>query len=117
MWRYAIAAVTLSGLFLGFGQQAQPNAQPANAVPKESLNDALRRAFSAGSGLTNPLPQMRTPTRLSGVPQNLEAQACAIPLLETRGTETNDRIAHPPSAPSIDPTMVHAPPLPACPPH
>jgi len=44
-----------------------------------------------------------------------EGNGCAIPLLETHGKPTGDRIARSGGGPQIDPKMVVAPAVPACP--
>jgi hypothetical protein len=114
MWRYVVAAGLLSGGFLAIGQQAEVNAEPGNTVPEESLSRALKRALAPRNGLSTPTLPMRALRQLPPAPSGQGAKVCAVPLLETRGTETKDRIAHPAAAPSIDSKMVHAPPVPAC---
>jgi hypothetical protein len=107
MWRYALAAGLLSSFSLAFAQQAELKPDPGNAVPQENLNRALQRALAPWNNSGAPRLLLAGPV--------LESKACAVPLLETGGTETNDPIAHAVPAPSIDPKMVHAPPIPACP--
>jgi hypothetical protein len=119
MWHYALAVGFLSSFFLAFGQQAELN--PRNAVPQEIQTRVLQHAFTPGVGSGIPTLLLPDPTLLPPgpatappVPQALASKVCAVPLIETRAKETNDPIAHPAPAPFIDPTMVHAPPLPAC---
>lgn len=107
MSRFALVAGLLSGCFLAFGQQAELKPHPKNAVPQESLNRALRRALTPWNGSGAPRQLVPGPV--------LESRVCAVPLLETRGTETNDPIAHAAPAPFIDPKIVHGPTIPACP--
>jgi hypothetical protein len=109
----ALAAGFLSSFFLAFGQQAELNG--GNAVPQENLNRVLQRAFTPGIGSGIPRLLLPVPTLLPPAPQALKSKVCAVPLLETRGKETNDPIAHPTPAPLIDPKIAHAPPVPACP--
>ncbi len=75
--------------------------QGTNVVPPAATNSAVRRALTS----------MAIPPRIELKPA---AKVCAIPLIETRGTTTNDPIAHPHLAPDTDPKMVVAPPAPAC---
>jgi hypothetical protein len=107
-----ITAVVLSTISPAFSQQAEPNSEPGNAVPREVLNGVLQRVLTPRSG-DLPVGTL-TPRLIAAVPQVLKTNRCAVPLMETRGTETNDRIAQAPRLPDIDPNMAHPPPIPAC---
>jgi hypothetical protein len=104
---YFIALTLLLGVAASFAQQPG-----SNVVPKEALNGAILRALNSPT-----LPPLTTTPRLfrAAPPVEKFASACAVRLLETPGTPTNDKMAYPGPSPAIDPHMAVAPPIPACP--
>ena len=100
---YILVAGTLFSAASVFAQQTG-----RNVVPNEAMRGAIHRA------LTSPTPRPLTLKRsfFQGVPTST---VCAIPLLETTGVPTHDRIAQPRLTPPIDPKMVLPPAIPACP--
>jgi hypothetical protein len=130
MGSYRLLAGALLSVAAVYAQQPG-----SNIVPDEAMRGAVNRA------LGNPLPPPLTPGRAtyfvipplsvkmaagraltsqSQRPQvterlmMLQEKNCAVPLLEAKGKETNDRISHPVKNPDIDPRIRAKPRAPAC---
>ena len=112
MRSYVIVAGALFSVVAAVAQVPGPN-----VVPNEAINGAVWRALAlpvippvTGSKTVFRAPLVNGPQTVLMAPE-----ICAVPLVETRGTPTNDRIAGRVPDPRIDPKMAVAPRIPACP--
>ena len=107
-----IVAGTLLSVAAVFSQQAGPTPESENVVPKDALDAAVYRALNSQPPHFNPPPIVsgQKPAFFLTGPN-----VCAIPLIKVPVKPTHDRISRRKLSPSVDPKMVVAPKVPACP--